>query len=203
MNDLIFNYVSRETIPLFREYISLIKQWNRKTALVQKDSIENIWERHILDSLQLIPYLPNIEHSILDIGSGGGFPGIVLAIAGYTNLTLCDSNTRKTVFLSEVVRTLGLKVTIINDRVENLKGHYDVITSRACAHLNILFNFMDSVSRETNSYGVFLKGKLIAREIDEAKQHWLFEYKLHQSITSPDGRIAIVKNLTSKEKGVK
>lgn len=141
MNNLISNYVSRETIPLFEDYINLIKQWNRKTGLVQVDTIDNIWDRHILDCLQLIPHLPNKDAAILDIGTGGGFPGIVLAIAGYNNLTLCESNIRKTVFLDEVARRLSLKVRIIHERVEDLIEKFDIITSRACASLDVSYQF--------------------------------------------------------------
>lgn len=198
MNNLIFNYVSRETIFSYEKYIELIKKWNRRTGLVQENTIDTIWDRHILDSLQIIPYLSDKSVSILDIGTGGGFPGIVLSIAGFKNIHLCESNIRKTVFLEEVVRLLNLSAKVINDRAENIGNRYDIIVSRACASLDQLFYYMLNVSRETGSTGVFLKGKTAIQEIEEAQKNWDFNFELFPSITSEDSKIIIVKNLQNK-----
>ena len=199
MNDLILNYVSRETLPLLNEYVSLILQWNRKTGLVQENTLENIWERHILDSLQITNYLNNKTQSILDIGSGGGLPGIIIAIAGYKNITLCESNIRKVVFLEEVIRKLNLPIKVIYDRAENINQQYDIITSRACASLEKLLQFMKNVSRETGSFGIFPKGKTALVEITEAKKKWNFNAELFSSITSDEGKIIIVRDLKAKD----
>jgi 16S rRNA (guanine527-N7)-methyltransferase len=199
MNNLIFNYVSRETLSLLKEYVTLIEQWNRKTGLVQQNTLEHIWERHILDSLQLATYFENKDQSILDIGSGGGLPGIIIAISGYTNVTLCESNIRKVVFLEEVVRKLNLPVKVIHDRIENINQHYDIITSRACASLEKLLGFMKNVSRETGSFGVFPKGKTALLEIEEARKTWNFNAELFPSITSDEGTIIVVRNLKVKD----
>jgi len=198
MNNTIYNYVSHETIPIYERYIELIKKWNRKTGLVQADTLSTIWERHILDSVQIIPYLKDRSNSILDIGTGGGFPGITLSIAGFNNMDLCESNIRKTVFLEEVVRLLNLSARVINNRVENINKKYDIIVSRACAPLNQLFYYMENVSRETGSTGVFLKGKTALQEIEEAQKKWNFSSQLFPSITSEGSKIIIVKNLQSK-----
>lgn len=200
MNNLIFNYVSRETLPLLKEYVTLIEQWNRKTGLVQQNTLEHIWERHILDSVQLTTYFENKNQSILDIGSGGGLPGIIIAISGYTNVTLCESNIRKVVFLEEVIRKLNLSVKVIHDRVENLCENYDIITSRACANLEKLLGFMKNVSRETGSFGVFPKGKTALHEIEEAKKTWDFNAEIFPSTTSDEGKIIVVRNLRMKDK---
>ena len=199
MTNLIFNYVSRETLPLIKEYVTIIEQWNRKTGLVQQNTLESIWERHILDSIQLTKYLGNKDQSILDIGSGGGLPGIIIAISGYTDVTLCESNIRKVVFLEEVIRKLNLPVKVIHDRVENINQHYDIIVSRACANLEKLLGFMKNVSRETGSFGVFPKGKTAILEIEEAKKTWDFNTELFPSITSDEGTIIVVRNLKAKD----
>ncbi len=199
MNNLISNYVSRETLPLLKEYVTLIEQWNRKTGLVQQNTLEHIWERHILDSLQLTTYFGNKDQSILDIGSGGGLPGIIITISGYTNVTLCESNIRKIVFLEEVVRKLNLPVKVIHGRIENINHDYEIITSRACANLEKLLGFMKNVSRETGSFGVFPKGKTALLEIEEAKKTWNFNAELFSSITSDEGKIIVVRNLRVKD----
>lgn len=201
MIPLVLKYVSRETLPLFERYIDLLKLWNRKTGLIQEHTFEEVWERHILDSLQLITYLPDPLTSILDIGSGGGFPGIVLAISGYINITLCESNMRKSVFLEEVIRQLGLQAQVKNVRAETIQEKYQIVTSRACADLSTLLNLMKTVSRETTSKGVFLKGKTALKEIAEAKEKWAFQEEIYPSITEKEGKIIIIHNLTSKLRG--
>ncbi|WP_052046084.1 16S rRNA (guanine(527)-N(7))-methyltransferase RsmG [Candidatus Paracaedibacter symbiosus] len=198
MNNLIFNYVSHETISSFEAFITLIKKWNRKTGLVQVDTLDAIWDRHILDSLQIIPFIGSKDNQILDIGTGGGFPGILLAIAGFTKIELCESNIRKTVFLTEAVRELKLPTKVIHDRVENISTQYDVIVSRACASLELLLQYMKNVSRETGTTGVFLKGKTASEEIDTALEKWDFDYDLFPSITAKDSKIIVVRNLKGK-----
>jgi 16S rRNA (guanine527-N7)-methyltransferase len=135
----------------------------------------------------------------LDIGSGGGLPGIIIAISGYTNVTLCESNIRKIVFLEEVVRKLNLPVKVIHGRIENINHDYEIITSRACANLEKLLGFMKNVSRETGSFGVFPKGKTALLEIEEAKKTWNFNAELFSSITSDEGKIIVVRNLRVKD----
>lgn len=203
INNLIFNYVSRETFPILKDYVNLVKKWNRKTGLVQIETLDTIWERHILDCLQIIPHLPNKKAAILDIGTGGGFPGILLAIAGYMKVNLCESNIRKVVFLEEVIRQLNLPTKIINQRVENISESYDYITSRACAKLGMLLRYMNNVSRETGSIGIFLKGKTVEMEVEEAQQEWVFDLELIPSITAKESKIIIVRNLAPKLKGHK
>jgi 16S rRNA (guanine527-N7)-methyltransferase len=198
MDDIIYKYVSRETIPLYEKYIELIKKWNRKTGLVQENTLSSIWHRHILDCLQIIPYISDKTISILDIGTGGGFPGIVLSIAGYNNIHLCESNIRKCVFLEEVIRQLNLSAKVINSRVEKIDQKYNVIVSRACASLDQLLSYMFNVSRETNSIGIFLKGKTAEIEIESAQKEWDFNFELSPSITSEDSKIIIIKTLQSK-----
>lgn len=200
MKPSLLQYVSSDTFPLFEKYIQLLKEWNRKTGLVQENTLPDVWERHILDSLQLLPFLSSFS-PLIDIGSGGGFPGIVLAIAGRKNITLCESNTRKSVFLEEVLRQLDLKAIVRNARIEDVKEKYEMVVSRACADLSTLLKFMHYVSCETNCTGVFLKGKNVEKEIEIAKDKWMFEVQMPPSITEKEGKVIIINNLKPIRRG--
>lgn len=189
--------VSRETIDKLSLYVDLVSQWNRKTALVQIKTMDEFWHRHILDSLQLLAAVNFENKKIIDIGTGAGLPGMILAIAGIENITLLDSSVRKCVFLEEVARILNVKVTVINCRCEDIKEPtYDLVLSRACCQLSELLTFMKHVSRETkNALGYFHKGLQIDAEIAKALQEHQFEYEKIPSITSTDGAIIRISNL--------
>lgn len=193
----LLNYVSRETVEKYELYFRLLKEWNRNTSLVQLNTLEDFYSRHVLDSLQLLPHLGNYKNA-LDMGTGAGFPGMVLAIAGAKNITLCDSTTRKTVFLNEVKRQLDVDVTINNRRIESLPTQaYDLILSRAYTDLSLLLEQTLYVSRETQNppIGLFLKGQKIDAEIEAAKIKYDFNYDKFGSITNKDGVILKVYNI--------
>ena len=129
--------VSRETIQKLKDFVAILRDWNEKMNLVSKNSMEDVWERHVLDSLQLMEYLPAAVKSLVDIGSGAGFPGMVLAIAMQekfpaAQITLVESITKKTVYLKDVCQKLGLNnVRVENNRVENIVfKKVDVILSQ-------------------------------------------------------------------------
>ena len=171
-------------------YIQLIKKWNRRTFLIQENTITQFKQRHFDDSLQLINYIPN-GAKILDVGSGAGFPGMVLASTGLYDVSLCESNAKKCIFLREVSRETGVDVEIINRRVENLeKGTYSHMTARGFTSLIGLIELMKHLDIK---FGVFLKGRNIKGEIDCANKEYDFEYQLYDSKTSEDGKIVIVK----------
>ncbi len=193
----IYDYVSRETADKFVIYHDFLSSWNRNTALVQLETIEQFYHRHILDSLQLMPLLPQFTKAI-DLGTGAGFPGMVLSVAGISNITLCDSNQRKIIFLNELSRLLDLKVETLCSRIENIKKcDYDLVFSRAYADLSTLLKQVAHVSRETQSpvTGLFLKGKIIDQEIEVAYKQYDFNYEKIDSVTSNDGVILKVYNI--------
>jgi len=132
---------------------------------------------------------PLYDLSILDIGSGAGFPGMILALCGFKNVVLCDSNHKKCLFLEELARELHINVTILNDRVENVSHKYDVVTSRAFSDLRNLVKIFNFVSRETKSIGLFLKGKKVFHEIEISKKVIRNKYRIYKSFTSDDGSI--------------
>lgn len=191
----IFDYVSRETLPKYEIYFNELQKWNKALSLVQKNTINDFWFRHVLDSLQIIPNLDD-AHSIIDMGSGAGFPGMVLAISGIKNITLCESNTKKCLFLSEIARLTDTKVTILNKRIEEIQDQkYDLIISRACTSLLQLLEYGTIVSRETESRYLFHKGAKYLEEIEEAQKKWNFNWLKIDSITSKDGVILDIRNV--------
>ena len=113
--------VSRETISNYEIYYNLLNQWNKAISLVQEKTLDEFLVRHIIDSLQVVNFIENLDSNIVDIGTGAGFPGLVLAIYGYSNIQLVESNLKKTIFLSEVARKTKISVKIVNQRAENLK----------------------------------------------------------------------------------
>ena len=127
MTDILKTYnVSRETILKLRDYESLVLEWNNKINLVSRSSAENLWNRHIEDSLQLIQFIKPTDKTLYDFGSGAGFPAIVIAIAAeqlFPDLTvnLVESIGKKTLFLNAVKKELNLNINIHHDRIENLK----------------------------------------------------------------------------------
>ncbi len=193
----IFDFVSRETAEKFITYFDLIQKWNRNTALVQVDTLDQFYSRHILDSLQLISILPIFINGI-DLGTGAGFPGMVLAIAGINNITLCDSNQRKIIFLNELSRLINVPSKTLCSRIENITTPtYDLVISRAYSDLSTLLKQTLHVSRETENpvTGIFLKGKIVDSEIESAYKEYDFNYDKMNSITSDEGVILKVYNI--------
>ena len=175
--------VSRETIKKLAKFQSFLVEQNLKHNLVSKNQIDKIWMRHIHDSLRLLNLLDlNKSMTILDIGSGGGFPAIPLAIVTEKyNLkyTLCESITKKSNFLNLSVELLKLSnIKVTNDRVENLKNiKFDVITCRAVSKLNKIFTYSHHLTKQ-NTIFLLHKGINIVEEINDANKYWFFEYKL-------------------------
>ncbi|MBY0281947.1 MAG: 16S rRNA (guanine(527)-N(7))-methyltransferase RsmG [Alphaproteobacteria bacterium] len=174
-----------------------MKQWNKTISLVQERTLDDFFIRHIIDSLQIANLLPAANLKIVDIGTGAGFPGMALAMCGYNNISLVESNRKKCIFLNEVCLKAKTSVEIFNERAENINGKYDFILSRACSSLTNLLSLMNNVSRETST-GIFHKGSTFLIEIEEARLKWDFDYELKNSITDKSSKIIIVKNVGRK-----
>ena len=204
MPDHIFEFlnkktdVSRETFERLSLYHDLLLKWQSKVNLIGPDTIPDSWNRHFLDSLQLQNHIKNYNGKILDIGSGAGFPGMVLAVCGYQNIHLVESDSKKVLFLREVARITNTNVDIYNERVENLSvDNVSYITSRAFSSLTKLFSLSSKfVSHETIC--LFHKGKNYSMDIEEAKQNWLFDTTISPSITDNDGVILEIRNIRPK-----
>ena len=161
-----------------------------------KSTLADPWSKHILDSLQLISFIKNKSHSILDMGTGAGLPGVVLSIVGYKNISLVDSNGKKIKFLKRIKDDLGLDLNIIIGRLEKIHNlKFDIITSRALAKLNILFGYSQNFMKK-NTVLIFLKGKTVNEEIFEAKKNWKFEFQKYQSISDIRGVILVIDRLS-------
>ena len=157
-------------VPLLQAYWDLLLKWQKRVNLISSKTISDGWNRHILDSAQIYFLIENQQHSLMDVGSGGGLPGIVIAILNkvlkgpLTSIILVESDLKKSLFLQECARELKLDITVMRDRVEHIQLRPDVITARAFAPLNELFNLIQAnVSRETIL--LLPKGKNVDDEI--------------------------------------
>src|SRR5215470_958442 len=126
--------VSRETLARLEAYAALLAQWSARINLVGRDTLADLWRRHILDSAQLYPFVPGSARNLIDFGSGAGLPGLVLAILGIPNVELIEADSRKSAFLREAARVTGAAVAIRPCRIQAVPPHpADVLTARACA----------------------------------------------------------------------
>ncbi len=202
----IFKYnVSRETLNRLVDFSKILYEWNEKMNLVSKNSIQQLWQRHILDSLQLVNYLPKKFETLTDIGSGAGFPAIVLAIflkekMPNVRLKLIESITKKTVYLNDVVQKLSLtNVEVINSRVENtVFKNTDIVTARAVAALDVLLSYQNKIGN-SETLGIYLKGKTYKQEIETACKNWDFKYMVTKNKYSDDGVVLQVSALRRKK----
>jgi 16S rRNA (guanine527-N7)-methyltransferase len=181
--------VSRETLAKLERLTELLLKWQRAINLVAADSLQDVWRRHILDSAQLYPLLPPDTESVIDIGSGAGFPGLVLAAMGVPQLHSVESDQRKCAFQREVARVAGLSITIHAQRVESLpKMAVNAIVSRACAGLPQLLEYAYPFMAPS-SQCLFLKGQQVERELTEAGKGWKMQTERFPSRTDPTGTV--------------
>lgn len=188
-------HVSHETFERLSVYHDLLLKWQKSINLVGTDTIGDAWNRHFLDSLQLAPYIEGQEKIIVDLGSGAGFPALPLAIYGYKNIHLIESDTRKVAFLREVARVTDTKVFIHNCRIEdNPVNKIDIYTSRACSSLETLLQLIESkVPRETIC--LFHKGKNYSKEDEDARKNWQYDMSVFPSISHSQGVILKLSNI--------
>lgn len=191
--------VSRETLLQLSAYHDLIKKWSPKINLVSKSSIEDLWNRHIWDSAQAYPIAQRGENWV-DIGSGGGFPGLVIAIIAQerhpkTHVTMIESDIRKSTFLRTVIRELGLKASAVVSRIEAANPtKADVLSARALAELSAL---MPLAQRHLKPGGqaLFFKGETWENEVAAARESWSFDLVAHRSKTNPKAAILEVREI--------
>ena len=190
--------VSRETFQKLETYASLLSEWQSKLNLISKNSLEHIWQRHFLDSAQIYSMLPKKAVSSLDAGTGAGFPGLVLSIMGMKNVELVEQNKKKCAFLHEVIRKTGAEAKVHSCKIGSLPvKEYDVVLARALMSLDgLLYTLSPFFGRDT--LGVFPKGLKVNQELTAASKNWKMNVVIKQSITSPDGKIVLVKDLVSE-----
>lgn len=188
--------LSEGQIGKLEQYVSLILRWQKAINLVSPSTLPEIWERHILDSAQLVPLIKARASTgtyIIDLGSGGGLPGLVLAIAGVDHITMIESDKRKCVFLREVSRETKLaNVTVINERIENVPDiKADFITARALAPLNKLIEWSTPFLSEQSKM-LFMKGQDAKTELAALPISLQENVELLPSITDQAARIIIL-----------
>jgi 16S rRNA (guanine527-N7)-methyltransferase len=181
--------VSRETLERLTKYVELLASWNRRINLVGRDTMGDVWRRHILDSAQLFPLIPREARRLVDLGSGAGLPGLVLGIMGVPEVHLIESDTRKGVFLREAARITGAPATVHARRIDRVPGFpADVVTARALAPLSELLTLSERFLGD-RSLCLFLKGRMVDEELTEAAKAWHMRADRQPSLTDPSGCI--------------
>ena len=201
--------VSRETEARLDRYVGLLVEWQAKTNLVSPSTLPNLWTRHISDSLQLLTLAPAAK-VWADFGSGGGFPGVVLAcaMAGISGATvhLIERNAKKAAFLREALRVTSAPGTVhladIGDNVDRMVGRVDCVTARALAPLHHLIGFAAPLVGQ-GAKALFLKGQDVEAELTEATKYWNIRYRLHSSRTGGHGWIVELDQIERRDYSAK
>ena len=190
--------VSRETIEKLEIYANLLLRWQFKINLISTNSLKQAWHRHFLDSAQIFSILPNKATSAIDVGTGAGFPGLVLSIMGLENVQLVEQNKKKCAFLYEVIRETEATASVHPCKIEKLPiKDYDVVLARAFMALDGLLKVVSPFFGK-DTLGIFPKGLKVNQELTAASKNWKMKTAIKQSITSPDGKIVLVKDLVSE-----
>ncbi len=195
-------FVSRETYEKLCIFQKTLIKWQNSINLISKSTINNIWERHFLDSAQLYSFLKDIKGNIIDFGTGAGFPGMVLAIMGKKNIHLVESDYKKCVFLKEIAMLTETDINIHNCRIEDLSfTNVDLITCRALASLSKLISYVENfINKSPEEKKVlpkllFLKGNSYYSEILELSKNKKISLEEYPSITDRNGRILYISNI--------
>lgn len=187
--------VSHETAGKLDRYVELLIEWNEKFNLVSASTIPDVWTRHILDSAQLKAHIRDNASSLVDIGSGAGFPGLVLSVLGMPDVHLIESTGKKTQFLNAVVKELELDVKVHHARAEDIKGlKADVVTARAVAPLGELLKLARPFLKK-DTVCLFLKGKTVGQELAKAKRMANYACEQMTSESDPSGSILLIHKL--------
>jgi 16S rRNA (guanine527-N7)-methyltransferase len=182
--------VPRETFGRIEAYAALLREESVRQNLVSASTLDHLWARHILDSAQLVRFEPRAGASWVDIGSGAGLPGIVIACLVEGPVTLIEPRRLRAEFLHRVCESLGLRVSVFVGKAERAQGEYDVITARAVSNLAQVLKISAHLSTGKSRW-VLPKGRSAERELVEAQQAWQGAFHVEQSATDPDSRIVI------------
>ena len=199
-----FTRVSRETIISFKKYEEILVKANKTLNLIGKSTINDIWERHFLDSVQVIDFIDKNDKTLIDIGSGAGFPGLVLAMVLNDRkiplqITLIEKSPKKVKFLQNLIQELNLNVKVAGCNIlqEPIKFSKDVFIARAFKPLNIILELIHNKAQNWKKIFIFL-GKTGKNELLQASKNWDIEYKQRVSITSNDSIVIEINRLKKK-----
>ena len=189
--------VSRESLAKLHIYVDLLLAWQRRINLIGPSTVETVWTRHILDSVQLLPLLPASTRAIAELGSGAGLPGLVMALAGGFEAHLYESNGKKAAFLREAIRATGAIAQVHHVRLETLKAAIDIpqvqaVLARALAPMPALLDYAEPFLRR-GATGLFHKGQDVDLELTEATKCWRINFSKHRSVCDSRGVILEVK----------
>lgn len=192
--------VSRETTQSLLDFEALVRKWTTAINLVSKSTMSEIWQRHVADSAQIFKYAPPGAKEWLDLGSGGGFPGIVVSIlakelAPELHMTLVEADKRKATFLRQAAQQLKLDVTVLDKRIESIpRQDADVLSARALSSLADLLSYA-SAHLSPAGVAIFLKGARYNEEMVEARSFWAFDVDIKPSCSDPGAAILVIRNI--------
>jgi 16S rRNA (guanine527-N7)-methyltransferase len=190
---------SNEIIANLQEYAKTLLKWNQTINLIGESTVEEIWTRHILDSVQLYDLIKKDAKILTDFGSGAGLPGAILAIVGVPEVHLIESDKRKASFLRDIAHLASGRLKVHSKRAEKLEPWAsDIITARAFADLDLLLEYSYPFMQK-NCFMLLLKGSKLEEEIELARHKWEMAYSIHPSITNNTGLILEISNLCRKE----
>ena len=199
-----FTQVSRETITSLKKYEDILIKANKTLNLIGNSTIKDIWTRHFLDSVQVIDFIDKNNKTLVDLGSGAGFPGLVLAIALKDRkiplkIKLIEKSPKKVKFLQNLINELQLNVEVINQNIlqEPIKFFDDVFIARAFKPLKIILQLIHNKAKKWKKIFIFL-GKTGKNELLQASKSWDIEYKQRVSVTSNDSTVIEINRLKKK-----
>ncbi len=191
--------VSRETIERLEIYVALLKGESDRQNLISSSTIDQLWDRHILDSAQLVRFEPRGAASWVDVGSGAGLPGIVIACLVSGRVTLVESRRLRAEFLARVVSELGLRAQVNQTKIERVTGSFDVITGRAVASLPRFLSMCDHLSTRKTLW-VLPKGRTAQSELAEARRAWQGVFRVEPSVTDAESKIIVGTEVRAKNR---
>ena len=187
--------VSRETFLRLEAYVALLTKWQSAINLIGRDTLDDVWRRHIQDSAQLAGLVPDTAKTLTDLGSGAGFPGLVLAIMCDLDVTLIESAGKKASFLREAARLTNARATVLSQRIEAAPPVVsDVVTARALAPLDMLLGYAARFAGP-DTLCLFPKGARAEAELTEAAKSWTMNVTRHPSVTDDQGVILEIRGL--------
>ncbi len=193
--------VSHETLARLEAYVALLINWNARQNMVSRASLPDVWQRHVWDSAQLAPFIPEDAKKLVDLGSGAGFPALVLAaMRPRVRVSLYEATAKKCRFLAEAASVLQVEVDIRNTRIEEAgREGFDAVTARACAPLELLLSYA-SCFQKANTVNLLLKGQDVEAELQEATKSWKMDIHRHPSRSGP-GMIVEIRKLAHVQSG--
>ena len=189
--------VSRETFARLEAYAQLLRAESGRQNLISASTLDHLWERHILDSAQLVRFEPHAGASWVDIGAGAGLPGIVIACLVGGPVTLIEPRRLRAEFLHKVGESLGLRTDVVATKAERAGGKYDVITARAVANLAELLKISAHLSTRKTVWAL-PKGRSAEGELAEAERTWQGAFHVEQSVTDADSSIVVATGVRAR-----